>query len=241
MRIRLLFIVFLIAGAAGAQEVTTLVPVVGTVFGPTMIIWRTDVELVNESALPNDVALELPAAPDAFTIAFTMSPGEVKRFNDIVSEAFGLETALSPLRIISRRPLSVRANAYAMRGAEASPLQPIPSYPSQTWFPFRTLDGLAFSDSFRTNIGLVNFGEQDAEFVLALQRIPGRDLAVTRLRVAPGSIVHTSVQSLFPLITKGEGFLVVVETPARETHVYASVIENVDNAAKFIVPRIGSR
>ncbi len=241
MRIRLLSILFLVAGVAGAQEVTTIVPVVGTVFGPTMIIWRTDVELVNDAALPNDVVLELPASPDAFTIGFTMSPGEVKRFNDIVSEAFGLETALSPLRIISRRPISVRANAYAVRGAEASPLQPIPQYPSQTWFPFRVLDGLAFSDSFRTNVGLVNFGEQDAEFVLALQRIPGRDLAVTHLRVSPGSIVHTSVQSLFPLITKGEGFLVVVETASRETHVYASVIENLDNAAKFIVPRIGSR
>jgi hypothetical protein len=241
MRIRLLSILLLLAGAAGAQEVTTLVPVVGTVLGPTMIVWRTDVELVNEGALPNDVFLELPASADALTIGFTMSPGEVKRFHDIVSEAFGLETALSPLRIISRRPIRVRANAYALRGAEASPLQPIPSYASQTWFPFRVLDGLAFSESFRTNIGLVNFSDEEAEFVLALQRIPGRDLAVTRLHVSSGAVVHTSVQSLFPMITKGEGFLVVVETAARETHVYASVIENIDNAARFIVPRIGSR
>ncbi len=62
MRIRLLSILFLVAGVAGAQEVTTIVPVVGTVFGPTMIIWRTDVELVNDAALPNDVVLELPAS-----------------------------------------------------------------------------------------------------------------------------------------------------------------------------------
>lgn len=241
MRIRLLAVLFLIAGTAGAQEVTTIVPVVGTAFGPTMIIWRTDVEIVNETALPNDVLLELPASTDAFSISFTMSPGEVKRFADIVSEAFGLQTALSPLQITSRRPLSVRASAYAMRGAETSPLQPIPQYPSQTWYPFRVLDGLAFSEAFRTNIGLVNFGEQDADFVLALQRIPGRDLAVTRIRVPAGSVMHTAVQSLFPLITKGIGFSVVVETPARQTHVYASVIENIDNAARFIVPRIGTR
>lgn len=241
IRAGLLFVLLSLSAAAGAQEVTTIVPIAGTILGPTRIVWHTDVELVNESSLPNDVAIELATSPDSLPVSFTMSPGEVQRYGDIVSQLFGLETALSPLRITSRRPLRVRANAYAIRGTEASPLQPIPSYANETWFPIRVLDGLAFSDSFRTNVGLVNFSDHDADFVLALQRIPGRDLAVTRVRVSGGSVVHTSVQSLFPLITKGEGFSVVVETLERKTHVYASVIENSDNGAKFIVPRIGSR
>jgi hypothetical protein len=41
------------------------------------------------------------------------------------------------------------------------------------------------------------------------------------------------------MITAGHGFSVVVETPFRETHVYASVVDSEANFAKSIVPRVG--
>lgn len=243
-RFRLVFAFLLFAPAALAQEVsTTIVPVVGSIFGPTLIRWRTDVELVNDSALPADVALELVAVPNAPLFFFTLGPGEAQRFPDIVGQAFGTEAALSPLRVTttSRRGVAVRAQAYAVRGATVSPMQALPAYDANTWFPVRVLDGLAFSEDFRTNVGLVNTGSVEAEFTLALQRIPGRNVAITHVRVAAGSLVHMSIQSLFPLITDGHGFAVVVETPHRETHIYASVIENLTNEGTFVVPRVGGR
>jgi hypothetical protein len=103
------------------------------------------------------------------------------------------------------------------------------------------LDNLAFSDDFRTNIGLVNLGERDADFLLALQRIPGRTIAVSRMRVNAGGIVHTSIQSAFPLITQGTGFSVVVETAVPETYVYASVVESANQAGRFVAARVGTR
>jgi hypothetical protein len=242
----ILTLLFLLAAGAGAQEVstsTTIVPVVGSVFGPSMVRWLTDVEVANETGLPLDVALELPAVPDAPAFLLTLGPGQVQRFTDIVGQAFGVESALSPLRVTTggRRSVSVRANAYAVKAGNVSPLQQLDVYPNDTWFPIRVLDGLAFNEQLRTNIGLVNFGEQDTDFLLALQRIPGRNVAVTHVRVAAGALLHTSIQSLFPLITEGSGFSVAVETPSRQTHVYASVIENADNRARFIASRIGSR
>jgi hypothetical protein len=240
----ILTLLLLLAAGAGAQEVsTTIVPVVGSVDGPSMIRWLTDVEIANEGSLPVDVALELPAVPEAPAFLITLGPGQVQRFTDIVGQAFGVESALSPLRVTTggRRSVSVRANAYAVRGADISPLQRLDVYANDTWFPIRVLDGLAFSDEQRTNIGLVNFGEQDTDFLLALQRVPGRNVAVTHVRVAAGALLHTSIQSLFPLITLGSGFSVAIETPSRQTHVYASVIENADNRARFITSRIGSR
>ncbi|MEA2464618.1 MAG: hypothetical protein QOJ98_2365 [Acidobacteriota bacterium] len=241
--LRLVIALLLAALPLRAQEVsTTIVPVVGSVFGASMVRWLTDVELVNEGALDVDVAIELPSVPVSAPIFFTLSPGQSQRFTDIVGQAFGLEHALSPLRVTSsRRGVTVRAQAYAITGAGISFPQRIDVYQGSTYFPVRVLDGLAFSDNYRTNVGLVNVGEQSADFLLALQRIPGRSVAVTHMRVNPGSVVHVAIQSLFPLITSGNGFSIVIETNARDTHVYGSVIESSTSSARFITPRVGAR
>jgi hypothetical protein len=92
---------FAIASAAAVAEppsVTVLVPVVGSVAGISGI-WKTDVELQNDTPQEAVVALSLPTAPDQPTIILTMPPGGVQRFTDVVAEAFGLEAALSPLRV----------------------------------------------------------------------------------------------------------------------------------------------
>ncbi len=228
----------------GAQETSTvIVPVVGSVLGTSATQWKTDVVIVNDVGAPVDVALELTAAPGAPAILLTLEPGQVQRFSDVVGEAFGLPEALSPLRVITgaRRPVTVRAMVYAVRGTEISKPQPIATYIGQLYYPLRALDGLVFSDSFRTNIGLVNYGDADADFLLALQRVPGRNVAVSHVRVRAGALSHVSVQSIFPLITKGAGFSVVVETNAPETYVYASVIDNETNEGRFVQPRIGTR
>ena len=245
MRLSLLVVPLLfLAATVRAQEVTTLiVPVVGSTFGPTMIRWRTDVDIANPTALETDVAIELAAIPDAPVFAFTLAPGQSQHFTDIITQAFGLDSALSPLRVTTpaHHSVLVRASAYALRDAEVSPLQPIDVYSRNTWYPIRALDGLEFSDEYRTNIGLANTGDRDADFLLALQRVPGRNLALTHVRVGANSLQHTSIQSLFPLITSGSGFSVVVETASRDTHVYASVIENATNAAKFVASSVGIR
>jgi hypothetical protein len=248
MRIaRFVLALFLLAAAnAGAQEVSTaIVPVVGSVDGPSNIRWLTDVELTNQTSLGLDVAIELPTVPDAPLFLFTLAPGQSQRFTDVFGQAFGLEAGLSPLRVTTgaRHSVNIRAAAYAVNQGDGSvsAMQPIFVYAENTWYPTRILDGLAFSDETRTNIGLLNFGDEPAHFVLALQKVPGRDLAVSHIRVGPGSLSHTSLQSLFPLISKGSGFSVVVETAERDTHVYGSVIDSATNAAVFVVPRIGIR
>ena len=231
------------ATAAGQQEVTStaVVPVVGSVLGATHAVWKTDVEIVNETGAPTTVALELTALPGTAMI-LDLGPGASQRFTDIVGQAFGLERVLSPMRIttLGRRSVTVRANAYAIKETTISKMQALGTAYGSEYAPFRALDGLGFSEELRTNIGLVNFSENEVEFLLALQRLPGRDLAITRVTVGPESLLHASIQSLFPLITKGEHFRVVVETLARNTYVYASVIDN-EQTGTFIQPRVTSR
>lgn len=241
---RLFFACLLLTAAAarGQETATSFVPIVGNVFGSDRSRWLTDVEVANTSRFDVDVAIELPSIPISAPLFFTLSPGQSQRFPDIIGQAFGLDGALSPLRITASRHngVVVRAFAYAVGGETLGPPQPIQVYSGDTWFPVRILDGLSFSEAYRTNIGLVNAGDNAADFVLALQRVPGRNVAVTRMRLAPSEVAHVAIQALFPMITAGHGFSVVVETSARNTHVYASVVESETNYGKFVAPRVGA-
>lgn len=245
MRFALPILVFLALSlsAAAQQEATStaVVPVVGSVFGATEVLWKTDVELLNDTGGSVSVALELMAVPGSAMIV-DLAPGATQRFTDIVGQAFGIELALSPLRVTtgSSRSVTVRATAYAIRDGVISKLQPLATAYRSEYAPFRALDGLGFAEDMRTNVGLANLSDHEADFLLALQRIPGRDLAVTHVRVGPETLLHTSIQSLFPMIPKGEHFRVVVETLVRDTYVYASVIDN-EQSGTFVQARVSSR
>jgi hypothetical protein len=244
--IRTLLALLLAAGAAAAadlpQSALVRVPVVGSVWGIGGVRWKTNVDLYNDSSKELTVRVALPAA-DAPELLFSIGPGATQRFPDI-AEAFSIEQALSPLEIETfdtKRPVRVTATVYGVRGEELISPEPIPvDYGSGAYYPQRALNGLSFSDTFRTNIGLANLGTTDATFTLALQRLAGRNLALTRITLQPNSLTHISIQSLFPLITKGDDFTVVVETGSRDTYVYASVIDNITSEAKFIQPAVGT-
>jgi hypothetical protein len=245
MKCRLFLLLLFATGPLAAQEVATaVVPVVGSVFGATMVRWKTDGEIVNDTGSDVDFSMELPLAPELAEMATSLGRGQSLRYPDVTGQLFGLDHVLSPLvvRTFGRRSVTVRAQVYAIRsGGELSPPSPIQTFVGPSFYPVRVLDGLAFSEDYRTNIGLVNFGQRDADFVLALQRLPGRTIAVSPVRVRANSMIHTSIQSLFPLISEGSGFSVVVETPASETYVYASVIESATQAGTFVTPRVGLR
>jgi hypothetical protein len=245
------FLLLLAAAGASAADappksVSVLVPVVGSIVGMNNVRWKTDVDLFNDGRSEANVMLSLPTAPDQPFVFVTIPPGSAQHFSDIVAQTFGMDATLSPLKITtieSNRAVRVEAMVYGVHDAEVSRPEPIAvtrmTYDS-TYVPLRSLNGLSFSDAFRTNVGLANLSDHEAYFTLALQRVPGRNLAVTRYKVSPNSLVHTSVQSLFPLITKGEDFTVIVETSSPDTYIYASVIDNETNQTHFIQPFFGA-
>ncbi|HEX9984744.1 MAG TPA: hypothetical protein VGF69_15895 [Thermoanaerobaculia bacterium] len=245
MRLWLGIAVLLFATAARAQSTapaedtpvaTVVVPVVGTVLGVNDVQWRTDVELVNEFPSEVNVGLTLPTAPGEPSIFLTLGPGERQRFTNLVGEAFGMDSVLSPLVVMTlgRRSVTIRATVYGVRGTETFRPQPIAVDYASGYYPLRNLQGLSFSDAFRTNVGLVNLSEEPAEFLIALQKLAGRNVATTRAVLPPRSLWHAPIQMLFPMITKGDDFAIVVETGSANTYIYASVIENETNNATFV-------
>ena len=247
---RFLTSLLLILGAAAASaadtpppSVSVLVPIVGSVMGMNNVRWKTDIDLFNDSRTEANVMLSLPTAPDQPFILVAIPPSSGQHFGDIVAESFGMSETLSPLKIVtidSARSVRVLATVYGVRDADVSPPAPIAVTYGPSFGPLRTLNGLSFSDAFRTNIGLANLGDHEALFTLAIQRVPGRNLAVTRLPVGASTLIHTAVQSLFPMITKGDDFIVIVETSSPDTYIYASVIDNSTNETHFIQPAIGA-
>src|SRR5439155_1318805 len=107
------------AAAAEPPSISVLVPVVGSVAG-IGVVWKTDVELRNDTSQEATVALSLPAAVDEPTILLTLPAGGVQRFTDVVGEAFGMAQALSPLRVqtLGRHSVRVTATVYGVRGAD---------------------------------------------------------------------------------------------------------------------------
>lgn len=224
------------------QSVTAYVPVVGSTLGADDIVWKTQLELDNTSPTEVTVGISLPTAPEQPLIILTMPPGSVQRFDDVVGEAFGLDRAMSPLLVQTqgRRSVTIRASAYGIHNGEVLRPEPISISYGQPYYPIRYLNGLSFSDAFRTNIGLANLGEEPATFVVAFQRVPDRNLAVSRFTVPPNTLWHQSVQALFPMIDTGDDFSVLVETFSHNTFVYASVIDNTTNEAHFIDAVVGA-
>ena len=243
---RLLAIVFLFTAlVARAQEVettTVVVPIVGNIPG-IGVRWVTSVELRNDTGVPVEVWMLLPTTAEAQAFNRTLAPNETVVMSDVIAQAFGTTTALSPLKIITtgRRSVTIHANVYPVRGdGQVLAPEPITVDYGPTFYPLRYLPGLAFSDDFRTNIGLANLSEEkEATFVLALQRLPGRNVAVTRITLPPETLAHTSIQSLFPMITSGTDFTIVVETPSPDTFIYGSVIDNNTTTARFIHANVG--
>jgi len=236
----------LCATLAFAQEtpatVSVLVPIVGSVVGVNDVHWKTDVALYNDVRQPLFVALTLPTAPDQPVIAFTIPAGATQKFADVIGQAFGMEQALSPLIVetMGNRSVRVSANIYGIHGTDVTPPEPVPIAYTNLSFPLQTLSGLSFSALFRTNIGLVNLADAAATFTLALQRVAGRNIAITRVTIPPNAVSHTSIQTLFPMITSGDDFMVVVEMTGPRSSVYASVVDNATSEAHFISPSVGA-
>ena len=239
-------LLFLVAMPAIAQEikdsVRVVVPVAGSVLGANEVRWRTALELTNDGQSEATVAITMMAVPDQPAMLTTIGPGDTVRFADVAPEAFGIESLLSPIVVetLGHRSVGVRATAYGMRGDKVFKPEPIAITYDALWYPLRVLHGLSFNDAFRTNIGFVNLGETAATFVVAAQRLPGRNLAIARVPLPPNSIWHTPIQFLFPLITQGDDFSLLIETSNRDTYVYASVIDNETNAATFVQPQVGT-
>ena len=205
---RFLWVLLLASSSVFGQSATVsvIVPVVGSTIGPFDTHWKTDVILYNDLKSEVTVALSLPTAPDQPAMILTIPGGRAQRFTDVVGEAFGLDNVLSPLLVQTQGSRSVRvvASAYALKADTPPSPQPIPVTDANGFFQLRTLGPIAYSESRRTNIGLIHLGEREAVITLALRGPTGEVAGASRSVLPPNTMWHLAVQQLFPGIAQGD-------------------------------------
>jgi hypothetical protein len=228
--------------SAAAQDLTVseaLVPVAGSIQGLGGVVWSTDVALHNPMPYDVDVVVSLVGVPDDPFIFSTIRAGDTLTFPDLPRQTFGVFGRLAPLRVQTLAASSVTVAA-VVRGLTANgPTEP--EVLTVQYGRFRpmleTIPALMVGDQFRTNIGVVNPSDTEAIVVMALQTVPGRSIAVVTRSIPPRTHIQVPLDTIFPLLTKGENVSLVVEQTNPEAYVYASVIANETHNARYYGPR----
>ena len=221
---------------APTEYVSAVIPVIGHVAGFEGVEWRSDVAVRNDLAYPVEIVLSVPGVPGEPFLMQTLAPGESVTFTDASATTFGTTGYLSPLVVQTpgTQSVSVLATAYGIKDGKVTRTQIIPAVYGTTGPGSRSLRGLSFGNEYRTNIGLGNLGDTPVTLSLALQRVAGRNVAVTTVVLPPHSLIHEALQKFFPLVTEGSDFIVVVDSPTPGSYAYASVILNSTNDGTFV-------
>lgn len=226
---------------AAAQDVTVsdaLVPVAGSIQGLGGVVWSTDIALHNPMPYDVDVVVSLVGVPNDPFIFSTIRAGDTLTFPDLPKQTFGVFGRLSPLRVQTLAASSVTVAAVVHGLTAKGPTEP--EVLTVQYGKFRpmlqTIPALIVGEQFRTNVGVVNPSTTDTTVVLALQTVPGRNIAVVTRTIPPLTHIQLPLDTIFPLLTKGDNVSLVVELTNPEAYVYASVIANATHNARYYGP-----
>ncbi|MGK2859185.1 MAG: hypothetical protein ACSLFQ_18445 [Thermoanaerobaculia bacterium] len=227
---------------ASAQEITVseaIVPVVGSLRGLGNVVWSTDVALRNPMPYDVEVMLSLVGVPNDPFLFTTIRAGDAMTLHDLPRQTFGVVDRLSPLLVQTLAATSVTVAAVVQGMTAEGPTEPevLTVQYGRSRPMLVTIPALNVNAQFRTNIGLVNPSESEAIVILALQKVPGRNIGVVSQRIPPRTHIQLPLQSFFPLLTEAENVSLVVEHTNPEAYVYASVIANSTHNARYLGPR----
>ena len=212
----------------GAAPTESWIPVVASSDGVGDSVWRSDVGVLNRSALPNSVRLRLYRPSRFIDRELVLAPHEYRTVEDVMAE-FGV-TGSNPLRVFSSEPLTVTSRTYNMapEGTFGQFLGSSTPAAGLDTGDQAVLMQLAENDSFRTNIGLHNGWKRPAEVEIAL--FDGDSLPVANFTTTvPG---ETTIRINRPFRIQGgrsdisSGYAVVSVLFGQHVISYASVVDN---------------
>jgi len=178
--------------------VERILPVAGSVG-----VFRTDVRVFNPSrteAISVDAyALDLSNTDNRgrLPVSFVVNPREQRVFDDIVASLFG-SSGIAAVRFVSQQQFSVTARIYAADESGTKGQFTVAATPETT--PLRgAILQLESTSAFRSNLGLLNTGEQPATVTLRLHAKDGSDAGALSFVLRPlGGIAPTNVATLIP-------------------------------------------
>ena len=215
----------------GAALAESWIPVVAAGGGAGGSVWRSDVGLLNRSALPNRIRLRIERPGVAVDREIELDPGEQIVVEDVVSEV-GLNGSGS-LRVFSFEPLTVTS-----RTANISTSGTFGQFLGGVTGPGGLLAGdtallmhLREDQAGRSNIGVLNAGRREARVRDVLYDDSGVEVARANRRIEPRQTLQLNrpFNVLGGRTDIGVGYARITVLDGEEVVAYGSVVDNATN------------
>ena len=208
-----------------------LLPAVGRAPGANGTFWRSDVTFHNPTGSTLNLSLRyLPAGSDNRGVqarSLAVAPGHTTTLADIL-DWYGLATGSGALEItwsggtgpvVSSRTYTTAAGG----GTYGQSIDAVSAFGSDRWVP-----GLRSDASFRSNVGLVNAGNDTIGIALTLLAENGQQLGTAFVPLPPQSQVQASLGFLFPAVNVASLGTVTLQahTDGAGLFVYGSLVDN---------------
>jgi hypothetical protein len=222
----------------------SVIPAGARTAGASGSFWLTDVAIANLSpgvATANVAYLRKNQDnSDPLNASLALASGQQLFLGDVFWTLFGRESANGAIRITASHPdVTITSRTYNAAGEEGTYGQFIPAQrtsPSVTNSGSGALAQLRHDDEFRTNIGVVNLGEDPVDVEIHLYHADGTMYGAVSRTLGPYEMKQ--FDAVYEFVTSeavDSGFAVVaVLTPGGRVHGYASVVDNGSNDPVYV-------
>jgi len=217
----------ILTSSLGAALAESWIPMVANGDGAGGSVWRSDVGLLNRSALSNEIRLRLETADLAVDHELVLTPGEYRTLADVVSE-LGIAGSGS-LRVFSSEPLTVTSRTYNsdLDGTFGQFMGGVTGPGGLGNGDSAVLMHLRQDDVARSNIGILNAGRRDTRVRVELFDGSGTEVASFVRSVGPRKVKQFNR----PFLNQGNqsdvtaGYAVLTVLDGEEVVVYGSVVD----------------
>jgi len=226
----------------GAALNESWIPVVANGSGSGGSLWRSDVGLLNRSALTNQVRVRVEMPSLAVDRVVELAPGEQVVMDDVVSD-LGLSGSGS-LRVFSSDPLTIASRTYNVSsdGTFGQFLGGVTGPGGLGNGDSAVLMHLREDPAARSNIGILNAGRREARVRLVLYDGDGAEVERATRTIAPRQIrqLNRPFESIAGRTDIAVGYAVLTVLDGEEVVVYGSVVDTGTNDPTTIPMKRGA-
>jgi CubicO group peptidase (beta-lactamase class C family) len=226
----------------GAALAESWIPVVANGSGSGGSLWRSDLGLLNRSALTNEVKIRIEMPGLAVDREIELDPGRQLIIDDVVSD-LGVSGSGS-LRVFSFEPLTIASRTYNVSGAGTFGqfLGGVSGPGGLGNGDTAVLMHLREDAAARSNIGILNAGRREARVRVVLYDGAGSEVARASRTIPPRQIqqLNRPFEAIAGRTDIAVGYAVVTVLDGEEVVVYGSVVDAGTNDPTTIPMKTGA-
>lgn len=222
---------------AGFTGTDVLIPAVARIAGSggaqfTSTVWVTNLSLSSTATVEARLYLQGQANPQPQVKALTLTPGESRVYQNVVTDLFGLTSASGALRFVSTTRLLVSSRTYdfppgsSMRDTKGLFFGAIPASFAVVAGETAHLQGVVTGSDFRYNFGFVELTGAGAKVRATLRSATGAEVASKEYELGAWEARQVSVTDLTATTQDNARLEATVVSGSGSVLVYGTQIAN---------------